>query len=132
MDGSWTRGLRRVAPILAVCLVGTLFAAPTASGQSAIEQYAPSPNPGGGAGGVEGATGGSKTKGTKTQGTEGSGGNGSVAAQSGSGSSGGGTLPFTGYPITPLVWIALAALVAGALLRVAVAVLKRRGAQSAT
>jgi hypothetical protein len=129
--------MRRVAPIMAVCLVGTLFAAPSASGQAAVDQYVPSPNPAPPTGGVQGATGqggtgGSKTKGTKTQGTEGSGGNGSVAAQSGSGSSGGGTLPFTGYPITPFVWIALAALVAGALLRVAVAVLKRRGAQSAT
>jgi hypothetical protein len=121
---------------MAVCLVGTLFAAPSASGQAAVDEYVPSLTPTPPTGGVQGATGGgsggSKTKGTKTQGTKGTGGNGSVAAQVGAGSSGGGTLPFTGYPITPFVWIALAALVAGALLRVAVAVLKRRGAQSAT
>jgi hypothetical protein len=133
MDGNWRRGLRRVVPILAVCLVGTLFAAPSALGQAAVDQYVPSPNPAPPTGGVAGATGGgSKTKGTKTKGTEGTGANGSVAAQSGSGSSGGGTLPFTGYPITPLVWIALGALVAGVLMRVGAARLKRRGARGAT
>jgi hypothetical protein len=128
MDGSWTRGLRRVAPILAVCLVGTLFAAPIASGQAAIDQYVPDP----GTGGVAGATGGSKAQGTKTQGTQGTGGNGSVAAQPGSGSSNGGNLPFTGYPLTPFVWIALGALIAGLLLRVASTRLMRRGARGAT
>jgi hypothetical protein len=133
MDGTWRRGWWRVAPIMAACLVGTLFAAPSAMGQAAVDQYVPSPNPAPPTGGVAGATGGgSKVKGTNTKGNEGAGGNGSVAAQTGSGSSAGGNLPFTGYPITPLVWIVLALLVAGALLRVAVARLKRGGAQGAT
>ena len=130
MDGSWKRGLRRAAPILAVCLVGSLFAAPSALGQAAVDQYVPTAP--GGTGGVAGATGGgsktpdSKTKGTKTQGTEG---NGSVAAQTGSGSSAGGTLPLTGYPLTPFIWIALGMLVAGVLLRFAVAWQTRKGAR---
>jgi hypothetical protein len=129
MDGRWTRGLRRrVAPILAVCLVGTLFAAPSASGQAAVDQYVPDP----GTGGVAGATGGAKAQGTKNQGTHGTRGNGSVATQPGSGSSSGGNLPFTGYPLTPFVWFVLVALVAGVLMRVARTRLMRRGARGAT
>ena len=125
------RHLLKIAPIAAVALVGILIAAPSASGQAAVDEYAVSPNPIGGAGGVAGATEGSNTKGTKTQGTQGTGGSGSVAAQTGSGSSGGGNLPFTGYPITPLVWIVLGALVGGVLMRVAAARLMRRGARGA-
>jgi hypothetical protein len=130
MDGRWRRGLRTVAPILAVCLLGALFATPNAFGQAAIDQYAPSSNPGGGvAGDVQGSTGGSKTKGTQTEGTEGTAGNGSVAAQTGSG---GGNLPFTGYPLTTFVWFVLGALVTGVFLRVVAAQVKRRGARGAT
>src|SRR5882757_2302297 len=128
------RHLLKIAPIAAVALVGILTAAPSAWGQAAVDEYAISPNPIGGAGGVAGVAGvteGSNTKGTKTQGTQGTGGSGSVAAQTGSGSSGGGNLPFTGYPITPLVWIVLGALVGGVLMRVAAARLMRRGARGA-
>jgi hypothetical protein len=111
-------------PVIAVFVIGTLFAAPSASGQAAVDQYTSNP----GAGGVQGATGGgSKKKGTNTTGR-----NGSVAGQPGSSSSGGGNLPFTGYPITPFVWIALAALIAGVLVRVTAARLKRGGARGAT
>jgi hypothetical protein len=47
------------------------------------------------------------------------------------GSRGGGTLPFTGYPVTPFIWIIVVALVAGALVRLAAPVLDRGGAKGA-
>jgi hypothetical protein len=50
-----------------------------------------------------------------------------MAASHKSGSDKGGRLPLAGYPGTPFVWIVLAILVAGALIRIAVSVKKRTG-----
>jgi hypothetical protein len=44
--------------------------------------------------------------------------------------SAGGELPFTGYPLTPLVWLLLAVLVAGVCLRAHLAVRERLRARS--
>jgi hypothetical protein len=124
MRGTWRRHLLKLAPIAAIALLGILVTAPGASGQAAVDQYVPQS-------GVQGATGKGSSKPSnhsKTAGTQ----NGSVAANSTGGTSSGGNLPFTGYPMTPLVWIALAVLVAGALVRITVSVLTRRGLRSSS
>jgi hypothetical protein len=109
-----------MAPVAAIGLIGILVAAPSASGQAAIDQYVPQGNPAGGSG-ASGAPDG--------LGIPGGGGGHTVAADSGSGSSKGGDLPFTGYPATPFVWIVLGLLLAGALVRVISPMLGRRGAR---
>ena len=48
MKHSGKRVLLRMAPILTIGLLGILIAAPSASGQAALEQYVPSGNPAGG------------------------------------------------------------------------------------
>jgi hypothetical protein len=121
MHGIWRRGLLRMAPIAAIGLIGILVAAPSASGQAAIDQYVPQGNPAGGSGGASGSLG--------SLGTPGGAGSHAVAADSGPGSSMGGDLPFTGYPVTPFVWVVLALLLAGALVRVTSPMLGRRGAR---
>jgi hypothetical protein len=111
-----------MAPVAAIGLIGILVAAPSASGQAAIDQYVPQGNPAGGSGGASGSLG---SPATPTGGTESH----AVAADSGPGSSKGGELPFTGYPATPFVWIVLAVLLVGALVRVTAPMLGRRGAR---
>ena len=110
-----------MAPIVAVALVGILFAAPNASGQAAVEQYIPQ-------GGAAGGSGGGVSASSDTLGPAGAQiGHRRIAAKAGDSSSSGGSLPFTDYPVTPFVWIVLAVLVAGVLVRVAAPVLGRRG-----
>jgi hypothetical protein len=116
----------RMAPIAALGLIGILLAAPSASGQAAIDQYVPSGNPAGTEGPVSSSGG---AAGSLDLG--GAGGNPSIAAQAESGSSSGGTLPLTSYPATPFVWVLLALVGTGALVRVAAPMLGRRRAQSA-
>jgi hypothetical protein len=92
----------------AACLIATcVIATPVASAQTgSTSQYQAQSTPqgtgpvgGGGAGG----TGGGPSQGTGGQGSTQPGSAGEVV-QSGSG----GTLPFTGYPLTALIWIVLA------------------------
>jgi hypothetical protein len=80
--GSTSR--RRLLSALCVALVAILVAAPAAFGQSAGGQYDPSLDPGGI---VQGSTG-----------------NGN-AGQNNAEESNGGAVPFTGYPLTPLIAI---------------------------
>jgi hypothetical protein len=122
--GTWRRGLLKMAPIAAVGLLGILVAAPAASGQAAIDQYVPQGNPAGGSAGAIGSGG--------NLGPVGTGGGRAIAAHTGKGTASGGDLPFTGYPVTPFVWIVLALLLAGALVRVTAPMLGRRRARAAT
>jgi hypothetical protein len=110
--------LGKIAGLLAVGLLAALVAAPHANGQAATDQYAPPTVPGGGTAGQVGGGGGGSA------GDTGGGGIGAVAGETGSGS-GGGTLPFTGYPVTAIVLIALALLCAGVLVRWAVHAARR-------
>jgi hypothetical protein len=113
--------LLKMAPIMAIGLVGILVAAPSASGQAAVEQYTPNADPAGGSGGAVSAP-------SDTLGPHGGQiGHHEIAAKPGLGSSKGGSLPFTDYPVTPFVWIVLAVLIAGALVRVTAPLLGRRG-----
>jgi PPE-repeat protein len=114
-----------MAPIAAVGLLGILIAAPAASGQAAIDQYVPQGNPAGGTGGgTIGSSGGLQTPGAVT--------GHAIAAHTGKGTGSGGQLPLTDYPVTPFVWIVLALLLAGALVRVTAPMLGRRRARGAT
>jgi len=111
----------KMAPIVAVGLVGILVAAPNASGQAAIDQYTPQGGPAGGSGGA--VSGSSDTLGPAGAQI----GHRHIAVKPGDSSSSGGSLPFTDYPVTPFIWIVLAVLIAGALVRVAAPLLGRRG-----
>lgn len=121
MLGTRSRVLGRLAPILAIGAVVILVAAPSASGQAAIDQYIPKGNP---AGGNKG--GGSLDSPVAPQAPNGRGAH-KLASYGGSGTDKGGKLPLTDYPSTPFIWIVLAILVAAALIRIAVAVKHRRG-----
>jgi hypothetical protein len=101
--------LGKIAGLLAVGLLAALVGAPHANGQAAVDQYQQPPVPGGGTAGQVGGGADPSSQGANT-------GVGAVAGETGSGS-GGGSLPFTGYPVTPLVLIALALLCAGVLVR---------------
>jgi hypothetical protein len=125
MYGTWRRHWGRIATVLAIGMLGILVVAPNASGQAALKQYVPQGNPAGGsdrAGGSlapivrEGPTGTGKP----------------IASDPGPGSDEGGRLPLTDYPGTPWLWIVMAILVAGALIRGGFYVLKRRGLLSTT
>ena len=121
MMGMWKRGFGRFAPILAIGAVVILVAAPSASGQAALDQYVPKGNP---AGGTKG--GGTLDSPVAPQGPSGRGAH-KLASDVGPGTDKGGKLPLTDYPSTPFVWIVLAILLAGALIRIAVALRNRRG-----
>ncbi|MDX6607235.1 MAG: hypothetical protein QOD14_1775 [Solirubrobacterales bacterium] len=112
-----------MAPVAALALIGILVAAPNASGQAAIDQYTPQGGPAGGSGGA--VSGSSDTLGPAGAQI----GHRHIAAKPGNGSSSGGSLPLTDYPVTPFVWIVVAVLIAGVLVRVAAPVLGRRGAR---
>jgi hypothetical protein len=121
MIGTWRRDLLKMAPIMAIGLVGILVAAPSASGQAAVDQYIPQGGPAGGSGGAVSAS-------SDTLGPQGGQiGHRKIAAKPGESSANGGSLPFTDYPVTPFVWIVLALLIAGALVRVTAPLLGRRG-----
>jgi hypothetical protein len=123
MYGTWRRGLLKLAPIAAIGLLGILVAAPSASGQAAIDQYVPQGNPAGGSGGAIAPS--------DSLGPSGTGGSHAIAADTGRGSAKGGDLPFTGYPVTSFIWIVLALLLTGALVRVTAPLLGRRRASGA-
>jgi hypothetical protein len=114
-----------MAPVAAFGLLGILIAAPAASGQAAIDQYVPQGNPAGGSAGAVGSAGDLGTP-------SGAGGGHAIAAHTGNGTGSGGNLPFTGYPVTPFVWIVVALLLSGALVRVTAPMLGRRRARGAT
>jgi hypothetical protein len=120
MRGTWRRSILRIGPIAVAGLLAILVAAPSASGQSAVDQYVPNGNPTGGAG-----SSGTLASPYISHGP-GQHGRGIVKAKIRDGSGSGGELPFTGYPLTPFVWIVLAVLVAAALLRVTAALMDRR------
>lgn len=121
MEGTWTGGSLRAAPILAICLLGMLIGAPGAAAQAALEQYVPKGNPAGashGAGTLDTPIG-SPGPGTSVPHK--------AVADEGTGSAHGGRLPVTDYPATPWLWIVIAVLVAGALIRLGTSLRKRRG-----
>jgi hypothetical protein len=121
MLGMWRRATGRAAPIIAIAAAVILVAAPSASGQAALDQYIPKGNP---AGGNKG--GGSLDSPVAPQAPDGRSAL-KLASYGGSGTDKGGKLPLTDYPSTPFIWIVLAVLVAAALIRIAVAVKTRRG-----
>ena len=120
------------SPVVAIGLIGILFTAPNASGQAAIDQYIPQGDPAGGSGGahtgqaVPGVPsdrlgpGGAQIEPRKT------------ATKADKGTSSGESVPLTDDPVTPLVWIVLAALATGVLVRIAASVLGRRRARGAS
>lgn len=117
--GPW----RKIAGLLAVGLLAALLVAPHANGQAAADQYVPNPNPSGGSGAAgQSGSGGNPKPGDRAADDAGLG---AVAAETGSGSGAGGTLPFTGFPMTPLILIALALLCAALLVRLAARVTQR-------
>jgi hypothetical protein len=123
MHGTWRRGSLKLAPIAALSVIGILIAAPTASGQAAIDQYIPAGDPGNGAGqGAENVASllpsGAVSK--------------APSADPGSGSESGGELPFTDYPVTPFIWVVVTALLIGTLVRVAAPVFGYGRAQDAS
>jgi hypothetical protein len=123
MVGTWRKHLViRMTPTVAIGLLGILFAAPSASGQAAIDQYIPQGNPAAGSGGTGTAVGDP----LDTLGPGGTGG-GAIAVDGESGSKTGASVPLTNYPGTPFVWIVVAVLLAGALVRVAAPMIERRG-----
>jgi len=126
MYGTRRRAWVRLTAVLAVGLFGILIAAPNASGQAAIDQYVPQGNPAAAPGGAQSGSP------DATLGTQGTGLTHKIAAKPESGSHSGGTLPLSDYPVTPFVWIIIASLVVGALVRVAAPVLERGGARGAS
>ena len=113
---------------LGALVIGMLVAAPYASGQAAVDQYVPQGNPGGGSTGHSagpGPTFDSLGPGGGQPGPK------KIEAKTPKGSSSGAKLPATDYPATPFVWIVVAVLLAGALVRVAAPVLGQRGARNA-
>jgi hypothetical protein len=122
MVGTWKRGFGRLASILAIGAVVILVAAPLASGQSALDQYVPTGNPAGGnkGGGSLDSPVVPQAPGEKSAAHK-------LRFDTGTGTDKGGKLPLTDYPSTPFIWIVVAILVAGALIRIAVAVRNRRG-----
>jgi hypothetical protein len=126
VKGTWMRKMGRLAPILVIGLVGILVAAPSASGQAALDQYVPQGNP---AGGTEGA--GSLLNPLTSQSPHGRSGL-KVKSNPDSGTEKGGRLPVTDYPSTSFLWIVIAILGAAVLIRVAFALKKRMGALGTT
>jgi hypothetical protein len=141
------RSLSRYTVLASVALVvGLVFAAPAASAQdlAAADQYTPS----GGGGGGQHPAGGGGHNGGGNGGQNPAGGGGAQNPANGGGATspagggggepsatvgekGGGGLPFTGYPLTPLVWIVVGLLVAGIAVRL-VATAVRRGSAPAS
>jgi hypothetical protein len=127
MKGTWVRKMGRLTPILAIGLVVILAAAPSASGQAALDQYVPQGNPAGGSKGA-GSLADPITPRTPSSGRSGH----KVKSDLGSGTEQGGRLPVTDYPSTPFLWIVIAILVAAVLVRAAFALRKRMGALGTT
>jgi hypothetical protein len=127
MRATWTKGKGRLASILGIGALMILVAAPNAAGQAALDQYVPTGNP---AGGNKG--GGSLDSPVTPQALNGGGRAHKLASDVGSGTDKGGRLPLTGYPSTPFLWIVVAILVVAALIRIGIAVKKRRGAALTT
>jgi len=113
-----------MAPILAIGLLGILVAAPSAAGQAALDQYVPKGNPHGGTRGAGTLDNPYSTPASPTGASQ----HKIQTDNEGPGTDKGGRIPVTDYPGTPFVWIVIAILVAGALIRLGVEVMKRRGA----
>ena len=119
---------RLIALVLA--LTGLMLAAPAAQAQDICDVYASLPQCQGdtGGGGGPGGPGGPGGGGDDGGGGGAGGGGGFVAdlfvADGGDGG-GGGELPFTGYPLTPLVAVLLVLIATGLLIRLGVAVRDR-------
>lgn len=118
--GEITRQTTRTALLACVAVLGILVVAPAAHGQ-AVDQYSAlsAPSPVIDQAGViaSGGTGGQGDVGGATTG-------GSAADEAGEGA--GGKLPFTGYPLTPLLLLIAILLAAGIALRLAAPALDRR------
>ncbi len=119
----------RIIAVTAMLVVG-LAAAPAAHAQLPVmAEEPPGTTPGSGpAGGVAGVGGsggsggnfGQGVAGTNAGETAGAGGRGSAGTVA-QNASGGGTLPFTGYPLTTLIWIVLALITLGFCVRIGTA-----------
>src|SRR6266545_6110750 len=103
MKHTGTRDLLRMAPILAIGLLGILIAAPGAFGQAALEQYVPEGNP---AGGPHGGG----TLDNPYPAPPANAAPHKVVSDTDLGSEKGGRLPVTDYPGTPFLWIVIAVL----------------------
>lgn len=105
--------------------------AATAQSPPAVNQYQSPFNPGAvGGGGSGGGGGGQDGQGVAGQGAGGGGdGTGAIGAAGDAGvvqpGGSGGSLPFTGYPLTTLIWIVLALLAAGLCIRLGSALAQR-------
>jgi hypothetical protein len=125
MTGTSRQAKCVVALTLVVASAAILSGAPSAFGQAALDQYIPSADPAGHAGGGGDSGSGSPTSGEAALGARG-GGVQAVAPDPGAGSASGRNLPLTDYPVTPFVGIALAVVAIGILIRVVAPVLARR------
>jgi hypothetical protein len=120
-------------PGAVIGLIGILILAPNASGQAAIDQYIPQGDPAGGSGGAQA---GQAVPGVPSDrlGPRGAQvGPRSIAAKP-DGSSSGRTVPLTDDSASSFVWIwiVLAALATGVLVRIAAPMLRRRRARGAS
>ena len=124
-------------------MVGIVLAVPAANAQdlAAADQYTPSggggggQNPAGGGGGNHGGAGGAQNP-TGGGGAENPAGGGGAVSPAGDGGGeptatvaekGGGSLPFTGYPLTPLLWIIIGLVVVGIGFRLVSTAVRRGG-----
>jgi hypothetical protein len=115
------RGSLKMAPILGIGLLTMLIAAPGAAGQAALEQYVPRGNPAGGSHGAGTLDSPVSPRAIRTSGAH------KLVSNREVGTDKGGRLPITDYPSTPFLWILIAILVAGALIRLGTSLMKRRG-----
>jgi hypothetical protein len=141
------RSLSGYSVLALVALVaGIVFAVPAANAQdvAAADQYTPSgggggggQNPAGGGGHNGGGNGGQNPAGGGGGAENPAGGGGAVSPAGGGGGGeptatvgekGGGGLPFTGYPLTPLVWIVIGLLVMGIGFRLVSTAVRRNAA----
>lgn len=115
-----------LAVFAGMLLLGTAGTTAVAHAQGAADSEYLQP-PGGGGGGGEVAQ-----PGTSAQGPVGTGAVGTLAGGPSANAGKGGSLPFTGYPMTPLILLLLLLLLLGLLVRMYVAVRQRMRARLAT
>ncbi len=110
--------------LISLAVLGILVAAPAAYGQ-AVDQYTPQSGVGGVASPVLDQAG-VIASGGEGDAADGNAGTAGANAANEAGEGGGGKLPFTGYPLTPIVVLIALLLAAGVALRFAVPALDRR------
>jgi hypothetical protein len=115
------RSSLKMVPILAIGLFVMLVAAPGAAAQAALDQYIPKGNPAGGSHGAGTLNSPISPKAAGTSAAH------KLVSDRDAGTEKGGRLPGTDYPSTPFLWILIAVLVAGALIRLGTSLMKRRG-----